>query len=263
VQKQGRFEGQVAFITGGGGGIGKATALRLCAEGATVVVADFVKELADKAAEEVKAKGGTALAITLDVGVEQDVISACDDVIKKYGRLDVMVCGAGARSSGAFPVVEFSAEEWAKVLAVNLMGAFFPAQAAAKHMVKAGKGSIVTISSINAIRAVPGAVAYNAAKAGVISMTQTFAVELARRGVRVNTVAPAQIETPLTAGHIGEKRTTREEGIPMGRFGKAEEVASAIAFLASDDASFITGHTLLVDGGRMVMQHKAGFPLAT
>lgn len=263
VASQSRFQDQVVFITGGGGGIGKATALRFSAEGATVIVTDYSAELAETAAREVNDKGGKAVAVTLDVSNEADVIAACDKAVADFGRLDVMVCGAGIRSSGAFPVVEFTTEEWNKVLAVNLMGAFYPARSAAQYMKKAGKGAIVTISSINAIRAVPGAVAYNAAKAGVTSMTQTFAIELARHGIRVNTVAPAQIETPLTAGHIGEKRTIREEGIPMGRFGKAEEVASAIAFLASEDASFITGHTLMVDGGRLAMQHKFGFPLAT
>lgn len=263
MSQQSRFEGQVVFITGGGGGIGKATALRFSSEGAIVVVADSSKDLAEAAANEVLARGGKAIPITLDVTAEHEVSAACDSVFEAQGRIDVMVCGAGIRSGGNYPVVDFETAEWNKVMAVNLTGVFYPARYAARRMKEAGRGAIVTISSINAIRAVPGAVAYNAAKAGVISLTQTFAVELAKHGVRVNTVAPAQIETPLTAGHVGEKRRIREEGIPMGRFGKAEEVAAAIAFLASDDASFITGHTLLVDGGRHVMQHKAGFPLAT
>jgi NAD(P)-dependent dehydrogenase (short-subunit alcohol dehydrogenase family) len=263
MSKQDRFEGQVVFITGGGGGIGRATALRFSSEGATVAVADSSRDLAEAAANEVTARGGKAIPIVLDVGVEQEVNAACDSIFDAYGRIDVMVCGAGIRSGGNFPVVDFETAEWNRVMAVNLTGAFYPARCAARRMKAAGRGAIVTISSINAMRAVPGAVAYNAAKAGVISITQTFAIELAPHGVRVNSVAPAQIETPLTAGHVGEKRRIREEGIPMGRFGKADEVAGAIAFLASDDASFITGHTLLVDGGRHVMQHRAGFPLAT
>jgi 3-oxoacyl-[acyl-carrier protein] reductase len=256
----GRFQDQVVFITGGGGGIGKAAALRLSSEGARVAISDYSPELAEAAVQEVKAQGGTAIALTVDVGSQQAVEDAVKTTIREFGRLDVMVCGAGIRTSKPLSVLDSTTEEWNKVLEVNLLGAFYPARAAAQHMADAGKGSIVTISSINALRAAPGSVAYNSAKAAVISMTQTFAIELARRGVRINTVAPAQIDTPLTAAITSEKRKIREEGIPLGRFGKPEEVAAAIAFLASDDASFITGHTLLVDGGRYVMQHKFGFP---
>jgi meso-butanediol dehydrogenase / (S,S)-butanediol dehydrogenase / diacetyl reductase len=259
----GRFEGQVALITGGGGGIGKATALRLASEGARIVVTDYNREFADAAAKEVTASGAKAIAITLDVGDSKAVDDACARAVKEYGRLDVVVCAAGIRASKPLAAADHTHEEWQKVLDVNLLGAFYPASAGTRYMVAAGKGSVVFLSSINALRAAPGQVAYNAAKAAVISMTQTFAIELARRGVRVNAVAPAQIDTPLTAMITGEKRTMREEQIPIGRFGRPEEVAAAIAFLASDDASFITGTTLLVDGGRYAMQHRHNFPFAT
>jgi NAD(P)-dependent dehydrogenase (short-subunit alcohol dehydrogenase family) len=259
----GRFEGQVALITGGGGGIGKATALRLASEGARIVVTDYNREFAEAAVKEVVASGGKAMALTLDVGDPKAVDAACSAAVTEYGRLDVVVCAAGIRASKPLAAADHTFAEWEKVLEVNLLGAFYPASSGSRHMVSVGKGSIVMLSSINAVRAAPGQVAYNAAKAAVISMTQTFAIELARRGVRVNAVLPAQIDTPLTAMITGEKRTMREEQIPIGRFGKPEEVAAAIAFLASDDASFITGTTLLVDGGRFAMQHRHNFPFAT
>lgn len=259
-----RFDGRVALIVGGGGGMGKATALRLAAEGATIVVADISQELADRAAAEVVGTGSKAIGMVLDVTREDDVVRTCDRVADEFGRLDVMVYSAGIKSK-PLPAIDFSTQEWDRILAVNLHGAFWCAREAAKHMVRAGRGSIVLVSSINALRVVPGALAYNAAKAAVLSLAQTLAVELAKRGVRANAIAPGQVDSPFTQGEalLPANRQVRIDGIPMGRYGTVDEIAATIAFLASDDAAYVTGQTILIDGGRYVMQHKAGFPLAT
>jgi glucose 1-dehydrogenase len=259
-----RFEGRVALIMGGGGGMGKASALRLAAEGASVVAADISKDLADTAAAEINNNGGKARGATLDVTNEDDIIRVCNRVVEEFGHLDVMVYAAGIKSKPV-PAVDFPTQEWERVFAVNLTGAFWGAREAAKHMVRGGRGSIVLISSINAMRVVPGAVAYNAAKAAVVSLAQSFGVELAKRGVRTNAIAPGQVDTPFTQGEglLPENRRVRIDGIPMGRYGTADEMAATIAFLASDDAAFITGQTILVDGGRFAMQHRAGFPIVT
>ena len=132
---------------------------------------------------------------------------------------------------------------------VNVTGVFVCARNAARHMLKKGSGSIINIASVNGVRAVTGMAAYNASKAAVISLTQTLACEFAPHGIRVNAILPAQVETPMIAEQVGEERKRREERIPLGRYGKPQEIASAACFLASDDASFITGHPLAVDGG--------------
>jgi NAD(P)-dependent dehydrogenase (short-subunit alcohol dehydrogenase family) len=252
-----RFHGKVAVVTGGGGGIGKATALALAAEGASIGIVDFKADLADAAAREVQKQGGKAAAFAIDVADEAAVEKTCAAVTEQYGSLDVMVCAAGLLLDRGVPGVDYALSDWDRLLNVNLLGTLLCARSAARRMLAQRGGSIVTVASINALRAVPGAVAYNAAKAGVVSITQTLAIELAKSNIRVNCVAPAQIETPMTAKYktMPEQKKIRAAGIPMGRFGKPEEVANAIAFLASDEASFINGHTLLVDGGRNIMQH--------
>jgi 3-oxoacyl-[acyl-carrier protein] reductase len=242
-----RFADRVVFVTGAGGGIGTAIAARFSSEGAKVVVADLQAEQVASIADQLVRDGGEALPVTLDVGNKESVAAACGAIVERWGRLDIMVCNAGVRPVGS--VLEQSTTEFELALRVNVTGVFLCGQAAARQMVKQRSGAIINIASVNGFRAVTGMAAYNASKAAVVSLTHTMASELAPHGIRVNAIAPAQIETPMIAEQVGDERKRREERIPMGRYGKPSEIADAIAYLASDDASFVNGHVLAVDGG--------------
>jgi 3-oxoacyl-[acyl-carrier protein] reductase len=242
-----RLSGRVAAITGGALGIGRATAHLFAAEGATVVLGDVQAAAAETVAREIGEGGGKALAVTLDVGEASQVEAFVERAVAEFGRLDVMLANAGIAHSA--PFLDHPEAQWHRVLRVNLTGVFLTCQAAARQMVKQGGGRIITVASINGFRGVENLVGYNAAKAGVIELTRTMAVELAHHRITVNAIAPAQIDTRLTRGLPEEARQRRVERIPMGRFGEPEEVARAALFLASDDASYVTGHTLAVDGG--------------
>ena len=242
-----RLAGRVAAITGGALGIGRATALAFAEEGATVVLGDIETEAAEAVAREISGSGGKALAVGVDVGDAAQVQAFVDRVVAEFGRLDVMFANAGIAHSA--PFLDHPEAQWNRVLRVNLTGVFLCCQAAARHMVKHGGGRIITVASINGFRGVENLVGYNVAKAGVVELTRTMAVELAHHHITVNAIAPAQIDTRLTRGLPADARRRRVERIPMGRFGEPEEVARAALFLASDDASYVTGHTLAVDGG--------------
>lgn len=242
-----RFADRVVLVTGAGGGIGTAIAARFSSEGAKVVVADLRSEQIAPIAEQIARGGGEALSTTLDVANKDSVAAACAMAVERWGRLDVMVCNAGVRPVGS--VLEQSTSDFELALRVNVTGVFLCGQAAARQMIKQNSGAIINIASVNGFRAVTGMAAYNASKAAVVSLTHTMASELAPYGIRVNAIAPAQIETPMIAEQVGEERKRREERIPMGRYGKPSEIAAAIAYLASEDASFVNGHVLAVDGG--------------
>jgi len=242
-----RLPGRIVAITGGAMGIGRATAQLFAEEGATVALADVEIDGADAVVKEIVGRGGRALAAGVDVGDAGQVQAFVDRVVAEYGRLDVMFANAGIAHSARF--LEHPEAQWDRVLRVNLTGVFLCCQAAARQMVKQGGGRIITTASINGFRGVENLVGYNVAKAGVIELTKTMAVELAQHGIAVNAIAPAQIDTRLTRTLPEEARRRRTERIPMGRFGEVEEVARAALFLASDDASYVTGHTLAVDGG--------------
>jgi glucose 1-dehydrogenase len=182
------------------------------------------------------------------VGDAAQVQAYVDRVVADFGRLDVMFANAGIAHSA--PFLEHPQHEWDRVLRVNLTGVFLCCQAAARQMVRQGGGGrIIATASINGFRGVENLVGYNVAKAGVIEMTKTMAVELAPHHITVNALAPAQIDTRLTRTFSDDAKQRRTARIPMGRFGEVDEVARAALFLASDDASFVTGHTLAVDGG--------------
>jgi NAD(P)-dependent dehydrogenase (short-subunit alcohol dehydrogenase family) len=242
-----RLKGRVAAITGGALGIGRATALLFAAEGATVALGDVEVEGAEAAVKEITGRGGRAIAVGVDVGDAGQVQAFVNRVVLEFGRLDVMFANAGIAHSA--PFLEHPEAQWNRVLRVNLTGVFLCCQAAAREMVRQGGGRIITTASINGFRGVENLVGYNVAKAGVVEMTRTMAVELAQHHITVNAIAPAQIDTRLTRSLPDDARRRRTERIPMGRFGEPDEVARAALFLASDDANFITGHTLAVDGG--------------
>ena len=242
-----RLQGRVTAITGGALGIGRATARAFAAEGALVALGDVELDAAEAVAKEIKGQGGKAMAARVDVGDAGQVQAFVDEVVAAFGRLDVMFANAGIAHSA--PFLEHPEAQWHRVLRVNLTGVFLCCQIAARQMVKQGGGRIITTASINGFRGVENLVGYNAAKAGVIELTRTMAVELAQYSITVNAIAPAQIDTRLTRSLPESARRRRVERIPLGRFGEPEDVARAALFLASDDASYITGHTLAVDGG--------------
>jgi 3-oxoacyl-[acyl-carrier protein] reductase len=242
-----RLQDRVVAITGGALGIGRATALLFAKEGATVALGDVQAEAAETVAREIRERGGNASAIAVDVGDGGQVNAFVERVVAQYGRLDVMFANAGIAHSA--PFLDHQEVQWHRVLRVNLTGVFLCCQTAARQMVKQGGGRIITVASINGFRGVENLVGYNVAKAGVMELTRTMAVELAGHHITVNSIAPAQIDTRLTQTLPEDARRRRLDRIPMGRFGEPEEVARAALFLASDDASYVTGHTLAVDGG--------------
>ena len=242
-----RLKDRVVAITGGGLGIGRATGLLFAAEGAQVALGDVETGAAETVAREITERGGRAIAIGVDVGDAAQVQAFVDRVVRELGRLDVMFANAGIAHSA--PFLTHPESQWQRVLRVNLTGVFLCCQAAARHMVTQGGGRIIATASINGFRGVENLVGYNVAKAGVIELTRTMAVELAQHHITVNAIAPAQIDTRLTRTLPEDARRRRVERIPMGRFGEPEEVARVALFLASDDASYVTGHTLAVDGG--------------
>jgi 3-oxoacyl-[acyl-carrier protein] reductase len=222
-----RLPGRVAAITGGALGIGRATARRFAAEGAAVALGDVEVGAAESVAKEIVNGGGRAIAVGVDVGDAGQVQAFVDRVVAELGRLDIMFANAGIAHSA--PFLEHPEAQWHRVLRVNLTGVFLWCQAAARQMVKQDGGRIITTASINGFRGVENLVGYNAAKAGVIELTKTMAVEPARHHIAVNAIAPAQIDTRLTRSLPEEARQRRVERIPMGRFGEADEVARTLA----------------------------------
>lgn len=238
-----RFAGRQVIVTGGGSGIGEATCRLLAREGATVTVLDRNAAAAQRVADEI---GGRAAVV--DVRDSDAVTTAVHEAAEAMGGLTDLVNNAGIGTAKA--LVDYSDKEWALLIAVNLTGTFHGMRAAAPVMVASGRGSIVNNSSLTGIRPTRGEGPYSAAKAGVLALTQNAALELAP-AVRVNAVAPGMIHTPLTEIVVAnpEWRLAAESGTPAGRIGTADEVAEVIAFLASDAASYVTGQTIVVDGG--------------
>jgi len=241
-----RLKGKVAAVTGAGRGIGRAIALTLAREGAAVVVSDVDLETARQTAEEIRAGGGQAIAVKVDVTSRQDAAALTDKAIQSFGKLDILVNNAGMYPSA--PIVEITEEEWDLVMAVNLKGVFLCSQAAVKQMMAQRQGVIVNIASVDGKTRTTGNAHYAAAKAGVISLTRTLACEMAPYGIRVNAVAPGWIGTETLLKKSDRWQQAMKE-IPVGRLGRPEDVAEAVLFLVSDAAGYITGEVLDVNGG--------------
>ena len=246
---QARMQGKVAFVTGAGTGIGAATALRLAQEGATVVICGRRQAPLDEVVAQIKAAGGKAEAVQADVSDEAGFTAAIEAAAKRHGQLDVLVNNAMAYSWGS--IEDTSTADWHSNFSTSVDGTFWGTRAAMKLM-KANGGSIINLSSICGLLGTAQMSGYSAAKAAIINFSRAAAAEGAAQGIRVNVVVPAVVETPATAFMLSDEasRHTTEKLIPMGRVGQPEEVANAILFLASDEASYITGAALPVDGGR-------------
>ena len=243
-----RFKDKVILITGASRGIGKATALSFAKEGAKVIVNyNNAEKEANDVVKEISKIGSEAIAIKCDVSKEEEVKKMISDGIKKFSKIDILVNNAGIVFD--VPLFEKTLEQWNKTLGVNLIGVFLCSKYAAPHIKKQKSGAIINISSTNGLDTLSTESAdYDASKAGVISLTKNLATELAPN-IRVNCIAPGWINTDINKGLPKDYVAEETEHILLKRFGKPEEIAKAVLFLASDDASFITGTTLVVDGG--------------
>lgn len=247
----GKLDGKTAIITGAGGGIGRATALLFAAEGAKLLLADWNAESNEETSALVQAQGGTTATIRTNVAKPEDVHAMVEKAFATFGRVDVLMNNAGAGTDPA-PIHETEVENWNKVIAICLSGVFLGMKYALPYMIQQNKGTIINVASIAGIIGSPGLIAYSAAKAGVIEMTKTAAVEYSRFNIRCNALAPGWTKTAMVDAYTGNKAEMEQKmlkGIPMRRFGEASEIAHAALFLAADDAAFIQGQTIVVDGG--------------
>ena len=243
-----RLAGEVAVITGGAQGIGRATAVRLASEGSAVAILDRKAEEAQAVAAELVADGRNAIAIGCNVTDRSEVSSALNSVVEAFGRITVVVNNAGIIQLA--PFIEMTDTMWSEVLNVNLTGMFIVAQEAARRMRNQGSGRIINMASASAHVAHSGQAAYAVSKAGIEALTRIMAFELAPFGIIVNAVAPGTIETSFSGGSLSPAAAAeRIRRIPAGRFGTPTEVASVIAFLASNDAAYVTGTVVSIDGG--------------
>jgi 3-oxoacyl-[acyl-carrier protein] reductase len=238
----------VAVITGGAAGIGEAIARRLSADGFAVVIADLDGNRAEEIATEISAHGGRAAGRQVDISAAESVAALFEWLTQDLGRCDVLVNNAGIAATAS--VSELPLERWNSTLAVNVTGALLMTQHAIPFMKKGGWGRVVNISSISGVRASAGRIAYGTSKAAIIGLTRQLAIELASDNITVNSVAPGPVDTATArAVHTELTRQSYARLIPMKRFGRPEEIAAAVSFLCSEDASYITGHTIPVDGG--------------
>lgn len=245
------LKGKVAIVTGGARGIGAAIARKLAGEGADIVVNDIAAgDSGDQLVAELNAAGNRAVFIAADISKADQAKQLVAESIEKMGRIDILVNNAGITRDNL--IMRMSEEEWDSVIAVNLKGTFNCIQAATRPMLKQRSGAIVNLASVVGVAGNPGQANYSASKAGVIGLTKTAAKELASRGVRVNAVAPGFIETEMTKKLPEEYTGKLKDVIPLGVFGTPENVADVVAFLAGDDAAYVTGEVIKIDGGLFI-----------
>jgi 3-oxoacyl-[acyl-carrier protein] reductase len=261
-----RFEGQVAIVTGGGKGIGRAVVRQLSAEGAAVAFCGREEAALTSLADEITAAGGRAFTRAVDVSDDRAVDAFVADAAATLGGLHVVVNNASLTSMShitAATAVDMTNEQWDRVIAVNLSSMFYVSRAAGRILKAQRRGAIVNVSSVHGF--VPHGLVphYDVAKAGIIGLTRNLALNLGGYGIRVNAVAPGPIDVSETAAnpdiYTDESRAAQKQSTVIGRYGRPEEVAAVIAFLASDDASYVTGHTLPVDGG-FLLRHSGMDP---
>ena len=238
---------KVALVTGASRGIGKAIAMGVAAQGAQVLCVSSREGGCDEVLTAIDAAGGQAQAIACDVGDAAQIQGLADQVLKEHGRLDVLVNNAGVTRDGIF--MRMSSDDFDQVVGTNLRGPFLLCRAFARAMAKARSGRIINIGSVVGLTGNAGQANYAASKAGLVGLTKSLAKELAGRGVTANLIAPGFIETDMTAALPEETQKSLLAGIPLGRFGRPEDIAAAVVFLCSDAASYVTGQTLVVDGG--------------
>ena len=245
------LDNKIALVTGGGRGLGRAIALAFAEAGADVAVASRSREQLDEVANEIRAKGHRAFVVEADVSESESVTAMVDATRKEFGRIDILVNSAGV--GWAEKLTEMSDGTWDWIIKTNLTGTFYACRAVARVMIEQGGGSIINIASVAGVKGPPGLGAYAASKAGVIAMTKVLALENVRRHLRVNVIAPGYFRTDMNSAalddpEIGPKITGR---IPMRRAGKPEEIGGLAVYLASDEASFVTGEVYFISGGEM------------
>lgn len=244
------LEGKIALVTGAGSGIGQTTAVTFAREGAKVVAADINLADAEKTAHSIESAGGEAIAVKVDVSKSADVEAMVKAVVNEYGRLDCAFNNAGIGSRGQ-STIDYTEEDFDRTIAINLKGVWLCMKYEIPQMLKQGSGAIVNTASIMGVVGIDNSSAYVAAKHGVVGLTKTAALEFARKGIRVNAVCPGVIETPMVLRYTDEHPEVKEKYIsrtPLGRLGNPQEVAETVVWLCSDDASFIHGHPMVIDG---------------
>ncbi len=261
------LQGKIAIVTGASRGIGRACALRLAREGASVVLSDIQIDLGEQTARDIRSEGGVGTFIECDVGDSYQVQDLVGKVDEEFGSVDILVNNAGVVHKA--DLLSLAEAELERVLRVNLKGAFLMSQAVSRVMIRHGRGgAIVNVSSINGQVAIPNQLAYCISKGALNQLTKSTAISLAANGIRVNAVSPGSIDTELLKGVVSDPEAVNSilSRTPLGRIGNADEIAGAVAFLASDDANYITGEILNIDGGRLalngVMSTKVVPPLS-